>query len=148
MDNEFRPVYDELYRSYRRPSEVLVRLKDESFRAAGMISDSIEKVQGELEDRKLPRLREDAKYFLLLNLVEMVYVPLREQENRLGGRPLLQDLREGFQEDIRTIAYSAARAAADEGQNDISCHRVIDTLHSSWERLNSAVTRMWEKRLS
>jgi hypothetical protein len=146
MNNEFRPVYRKLYSSYRRPSEVLLRLRDESFRAARIVSESIEKVQGELEESKLPRLREDAKYFLLLNLVEMVYVPLREQENSIG-RPRLQDLREGFQADIRTIAYSAARAAAEEGQEEISCHRVIDTLHDTWGRLNSAVTRMWEKRL-
>lgn len=146
MDNEFRPVYEKLYSSYRRPSEVLLRLRDESFRAARMVSESIEKVQGELEDSRLPRLREDAKYFLLLNLVEMVYVPLREQQNPIG-RPRLQDLREGFQEDIRTIAYSAARAAVEERQDEISCHRVIDALHNTWERLNSAVTRMWEKRL-
>jgi hypothetical protein len=148
MDNEFRPVYEKLYRSYRRPSEVLLRLRDESFRAARMVSESIEKVQGELANSNLPQLREDAKYFLLLNLVEMVYVPLREQQNPFGGRPRLEDLREGFQEDIRNIAYSAAQAAVEEGQAEISCHRVIDTLHNTWERLNSAVTRMWEKRLT
>jgi len=142
MDNEFRPVYEKLYTSYRSPSEVLLRLRDESFRAARMVSESIENVQDELEERKLPRLREDAKYFLLLNLVEMVYVPLCAQQVPPGCRPLVQDL--GFQEDIRTIAYSAARAAANEGQNDISCHRVIDTLPNTWESLISPVTRMWK----
>src|ERR1022692_4789249 len=79
MDEDFRPIYEKLYKSYRRPPTVVERLKGDTLSAGRDFKEAIDQVQVELQRRQLPQLREDAKYFLLLNLIEMVYVPLAEE---------------------------------------------------------------------
>lgn len=144
MDEDFRPIYERLYRSYERPRDVLHRLRGEAFRAGRDVTKAIEEVQGELERRLLPQLREDAKYFLLLNLIEMVYVPLAEESPSIN----IRDLRPRLQDDIKTIAIAASEDARSRGENSVSTHAVVDALHNTWNKLNSAVSRVWEKKRS
>jgi hypothetical protein len=143
MNDEFRPIYEKLYRSYQRPSRVLYRLRGGTFRASKEVTEAIEQVQRELKSKELPQLREDAKYFLLLNLVEMVYVPLSEENPSAN----IRELRPALQEDIKTIAHAASEEASQRGEKSVSAHTVIDTLHGAWDKLNSAVGRIWEKEM-
>jgi hypothetical protein len=84
MDDQFRPIYERLYEGYRRTSTILPRYGGETLAVAKEVSDVIEQVQSQLELDQLPTLREDAKYFLLLCLVEMIYVPLREDNPQMS----------------------------------------------------------------
>lgn len=73
MDDQFRPIYERLYEGYRRTSTILPRYGGETLAVAKEVSDVIEQVQSQLELDQLPTLREDAKYFLLLCLVEVSF---------------------------------------------------------------------------
>jgi hypothetical protein len=142
MDDQFRPIYERLYEGYRRTSTILPRYGGETLAVAKEVSDVIEQVQSQLELDQLPILREDAKYFLLLCLVEMIYVPLREDNPQMSRFELQND----FSDDIKTIAVAASQEAKQQNEQFISTHVVVDTLHSSWDRLKSGVRQLWEKK--
>ena len=141
MDNQFRPIYERLYESYRTTSTILPRYSGDSLAAAGAISKEIEEVQDDLRRDQLPQLREDAKYFLLLCLVEMVYVPIRLEAPQEGRFELVRS----FSEDIKTIAFTASQEAKEKNRDFISTHMVVDALHNSWDKLNSGINSLWER---
>jgi len=142
MDDQFRPIYQTLYEGYRQTSTILPRYGGETLAVAKAVSEAIEQVQRQLQFDQQPILREDAKYFLLLCLVEMIYVPLREENPADPHFELLAD----FSDDIKTIASNASQEARRQNEQFISTHVIIDTLHGSWDRLKSGVRRLWEKK--
>jgi hypothetical protein len=141
MDDKFRPVYKSLFESYGTTAAILPRYSGDSLAAAGAISKEIEGVQDELELDQLPRLREDAKYFLLVCLLEIVYIPLK---GAAPGQGLLAIV-PGFSEDIKTIALAASQQAKQQNLDFVSTHMVVDALHNNWTKLKSGVDALWEK---
>ena len=141
MDDKFRPVYESLYKSYGATATILPRYSGDSLAIAGAISKEIEGVQDELKLDQLPQLREDAKYFLLVCLLEIVYIPLRVST---PGQSLL-GIVPGFSEDIKTIAFAASQEAKQQNREFVSTHMVVDALHNNWNRLKSGVDALWER---
>jgi hypothetical protein len=141
MDDKFRPVYEGLYKSYGTTATILPRYSGDSLAAAVAISKEIDEVQGALRLDQLPQLREDAKYFLLVCLLEIVYIPLRVAARGQS----LQGTVPGFLEDIKTIALAASQQARQQNLEFVSTHMVVDALHNNWNRLRSDVDALWEK---
>ena len=103
---------------------------------------------GLFESRRL-RLRADAKYFLLLNFVQMVLAPVR-----LRGRRGNPELTSSLVDDINLIVNEAARQqqirerdAARQGlaseQYYLSGHAVLEAVANNWGNLKLNSFRIW-----
>ena len=81
------------------------------------------------------RLRDDAKAFLLGNLVSMIALPVAE-----GGKISEAELSEALRHDV-SLLVSEAKA---DSENEISGHAIIDALSSNWNRLRTTALNVWE----
>lgn len=87
MDAEFNDIYQSLFQSYGHTTTITSRYPGNILAIARQVSKALEQIQGDLERSNSPVLREDAKYFILLCLIEMIYIPLsREAAGTLGNR--------------------------------------------------------------
>ena len=82
------------------------------------------------------QLRPDARLFLLLNIHQMVALPLSYEVGRENPVNLDSVLRT----DLSTI-LQAAREESKEGE--ISGHNVINAISSTWEKLQISKLEIW-----
>jgi hypothetical protein len=113
-------------------------------RFASEIADAIDEM---IESKKLrQRVRPDAKYFLLVNLHQMIAIPylfafepVERYEKGLG------DLRNAFRHDIDLILSSAVDLQKTGGRSneEISAHDIIRSIDRSWKELMTAKFDIW-----
>jgi hypothetical protein len=123
MDQIKRQIYSKLYDSY----PILPCDMD-------WVRGTINDVTGIFAEEKGVYLREDAKYFLLINFAQMVAVPLRESVDR---NRLTHDLKH----DTNLLLESAASARKD--RNEISGHDLVDALSKNWAELEVMKFDFW-----
>ena len=140
MDAEYRDVFEAMYTRRISPSipppgppgqdELIVR-------------HAIDDADARLFQSRQQRLRADAKYFLLLNFMQMVFAPVR-----LLGRDVTAELTSSLVADINLVVNEAARRqqilpglAAE--QSDVSGHAVLEAVSNRWRDLNLSSFRIW-----
>src|SRR5216683_2740954 len=120
MDSEYNAIFSTLYKPLPnillgpRASRVLQERFQRSSEGA-IVREAID----EVENVRGYRLRPDAKYFLFVNLMQMVVIPIQ-----VRGGLRLEDLRPALRSDVALIVDQAARQA--EGR-EISGHVVLET---------------------
>lgn len=123
MDQTIRQIYTKLYDSYpTSPGDVdWVR---------GTISDVTFAFTGE----KKVLLREDAKYFILVNFAEMIARPLRE---KVAPDRLAYDLKH----DLKLLLDSASFIRKEK--EEISGHDIVNALAKNWAELEVMKLDLW-----
>src|ERR1700678_4295528 len=132
-----------------KPSKPREYPPDEAARAVRV---TIEEADRELTATEGLRLRSDARYFLLLNMTEMVVRPIhmREGEPPFAG-PSVQ-LESVLLGDVRLLVSDAARrhnerqaslARVRPPDREISGHSVVEALAANWTRLKLNSYRVW-----
>lgn len=139
MRAEFYDIYEELSSSYcqevvdwKRPDNTWERGLADVIRT--MIGDVARDVT--LEER----LRPDAKYFLLINMHQMILLPLLHSQNkrRPAGEALLGIIRR----DLSTILLAAAAEGGNESK--ISGGAVLRAVSKLWDTLGVHGKLWWK----
>jgi hypothetical protein len=123
MNQEVRQTYTELYKSFASPRD-----------DAAWVRETIDQVASLFTKEKNLRLREDAKYFLLINFAEMIVHPLRE-------RLQLERLKHDLSHDLKVLVNSAAYIG--RAKEEISGHDIIDALSKNWTELDVMKLELW-----
>jgi hypothetical protein len=100
-----------------------------------LVDDAITEITSELGLRD--RLRSDARFFLLVNLHQMVLLPLSYSEQMPRPRASLE---KDIRDDIRTILETAGEQS---NQREISGHIVINVLSNVWKDLRVTKLNLW-----
>jgi len=131
----FRPMFDDL-----TPRQI-----------RAMVNDTRRAIDAEVASRGVP-LRTDAKYFLLVNFVEMVLLPIsivRAQGLYKQGENIIteEQMRNDLQNDVREILNEAVSkkqtqveelswAERDKPEHrEITSHDVLDAIGSAWNKI-------------
>ena len=139
MRPEYYETYRELmdlYRITQTEAELIrgpKRRRYPSVRALRIVDEALEEAIGELQLTR--RLRPDARHFLLVNLHQMVALPL---EYPFGYRG--EALEGELVRDLRTILEEARTEARDD---EISGHDVINSLSRVWDKLSTTARNVW-----
>ena len=143
MDEIYRDIYSQIYDSVQRePNEERrfgVFWLDQSANLpfnAGTIRLMIDAAEREAYAGKRQRLRPDAKVFLLINLLEMVAVPVS-----FSGKGRNLDLGSLLFADTVTLLRRAADEATD---GEVSSHAVLKAVANNWQKLNLSGLKLWE----
>jgi hypothetical protein len=140
---EFYDIYKELYEIYRvsqyergyfpPPYRRLMSPRFDIL-AFRRIEDAITDTLGEL--RLVRQLRPDARLFLLLNIHQMVALPLSYEVTPESESNLDSALRE----DLSTILQAASEESK---EGEISGHNVINAISRTWEKLQISKLEIW-----
>jgi hypothetical protein len=152
MDEIYRDIYSRIYDSVQpernQERELNTYWRDQSLDSpldAGTIRLMIDEAEreayrnrGERLLTRVPpeRLRPDAKVFLLINLLQMVAVPVQLSQR---GRNI--DLRRVLFADTVTLLRSAEDEATG---NEVSSHAVLKAVAKNWQKLNLSGLKLWE----
>lgn len=127
MQQTHRTAYSELYSAYGQGSESVPWVRS----AIETVSARLWPQSGGLPVQRV-RLREDAKYFLLVNLTEMVVKPLQGiSQARLQA---------AVDHDLQLLLSAAAHMA---NSAEISGHAVVDALSRVWSQLEINHFGLW-----
>ena len=143
MDEIYRDIYSRIYDSARiEPNEELqlnsywMNQPLNSPLDAGTIRSMIDAAERETFAGKTQRLRPDAKVFLLINLLQMVAVPVLASgkgRNLELGRLLFDD------------TITLVRRAADQAKGqEVSSHAVLTAVANNWQKLKLSDLKLWE----
>jgi len=142
MDLEYREIFSMLYSPFTSrysTTRWLSRILSERF-TRGPEASAVRQAIDEAEEKLLSAkgqggIRADAKYFLLINLMQMVVVPAR-----VRGSIGLEELRRLLSSDVAFLVNEAARQA--EGR-EISGHVILETVATRWRQLQLSNFRIW-----
>jgi hypothetical protein len=139
MRPEFYDVYRDLNELYRRPRfdlrfarrlGVLSNIRD-----LRIVDKAITETVGDLGLSSA--LRPDARLFLLVNIHQMLVLPLAYAERlRLARLPVNEIVRD----DVRTILKAAREESNEE---EISGHAVVNAVSRVWRQLRSTELEVW-----
>jgi len=145
MRKEFYGVYKDLYEIYARyysmPEEWFPFIREPWLRLADIrsvrwVTESIEQAISDLN--LADRLRPDARYFLLVNLHQMVALPLIHPKVKdLDFGQLEADLKS----DARTILSAAIETS--EGGQEITASGLLKVISSQWDKLRVTAWEVW-----
>ena len=123
MDQTNRKTYAELYKTYPSPAADVA-----------WVRETINRVGFAFAAEKEILLREDAKYFLLINFTEMIAYPLRD---RIDHGRLMQALDHDLRLLLNSIAFKV------RPKHEISGHAIIDALSKSWKEMDVMKLGLW-----
>lgn len=144
MDSAYKEIFEKLYQSVPDPRypnleyRLFARLpylpSDDSI----AIRQAIDDAEAELIRSSRRGIRADAKYFLLVNLMEMVFLPMQ-----LRGRNFREELRPALRDDLNLLVNDAARLQEQrEGtpggavtlpeETELSGHSVLEAIALNW----------------
>ena len=130
MRSEFYEVYRDLAEAYRASVRSAPGL-----RALRAVDDAMTETIDRLDLSRV--VRPDAMLFLLVNMHQMLALPL-EHPNAL--RLERASLAEIARSDLRAILESSLKEAKN---GEISAHRVIDSVSRGWRELRTARIDVW-----
>lgn len=140
MDREFKNIYSALYslpsnyppRAIRSPQSPLY------FEEELVIRSAIEHAETGLSERG-QRLRADARYFLLVNISEMIILPIQMRGNIPMG--IINDM---LRDDVNSIVNAAVRIEPEARRfPEISGHAVLEAIATTWKNLKLTELRVW-----
>ena len=148
MDDRFRSVFSEQAEVYRA-SQVFVDIGrfarfypyEYAARSLAMVDEAIESAVASLDGEF--ELRSDARVFLLVNLHQMVAVPLSHPESpvELGDK-----LGSGLRRDAALILNAAVEDSAEEQQREITSSAILRTIPRVLGDLFLKEWRLWDQR--
>ena len=141
MDEQFRPIYDDIYAARTAPSRAL-RAFDERLTLGqsdvSLVRDAIETAEHQEPNGR--RLREDAKAFLAVNFQDLVVAPIK----RAGAAPD-HELASDVKHDVFLLVSAASSDPATGPGAEISGHAIVDSLSRNWADLRISRFRLWEQ---
>lgn len=155
MEAAYRDIFETMYT--RRPSPSFPNLEreylplflypfgpDELF-----VRQAIDEADAGLFQSRRRKLRADAKYFLLLNFMQMVFAPVR-----LRGGGVTAELTSSLVADIDLVINEAARqqeirerdsesSGLAPEPSDVTGHAVLEAVATNWGNLRLSSFRIW-----
>jgi hypothetical protein len=169
MDPGYGSIFQNLYSArpdtgYAGQVSAAVGPDPESANETEVIRQAIDAAEAELRRSTSQTLRSDARYFLLINLLQMVFVPFRRRGRTFltgeayagispGPEPgTFAELTSYLRDDLRLILNDAARRQ--EGPqyslapqaSEISSHLVMEAIVANWSQLRLNSFRIWGER--
>jgi hypothetical protein len=143
MENQYREIFSLLYGPVTRvvdypPGEsvrVLYQTLPRERPYQETEDDVVRQVIDEVERDGHYSIRPDAKYFLFVNLMQMVMIPLQLRERRN-----LDDVRSLLRPDVGLVVRDAARRTRGE---EISGHIMLESVAANWKNLKLSDLRIW-----
>jgi len=141
MDDIYRDIYSRLYYGSDGGSLRLYTTDQATWLALpgtpGALRRSIDEAELSLATQRRIRLRPDAKFFLFVNLWQMVALPIQ-----LAGRVQASEIEGILSHDINLLLNEAS-SETKEGE-EVSGHAVLDAFSRSWKRLSLSEFGLWE----
>lgn len=134
MDRNLYAIYEELSDRYQY---FQMRFGQTAFRR--ILADVGDEVL--IQGLAKKPLRPDAKLFLLINLTEMVVIPVLDPRNQRKVDE--NELRAAIRDDVRMLV---ATADEDGRGNEISSGDILRAVASHWDRLRINQIRFWGAR--
>jgi hypothetical protein len=136
MREEFYKAYEDLYFEYVDEQYLIRRrpylLSKEYYKII------IIKIRISIEEAdKENKLRPDAKYFLLVNFDHLIVRPLFERRPYQKG---FYEIEKAIEADISTI-FSTAKQEPE--QDEISGHKIMNTINKLWKDLKTTRLELW-----
>jgi hypothetical protein len=139
-----RPEYYEIYRELTELYRVIQgdaewmrgfrRRRYPSVHSLRIVDEALEAAIGEMQLTR--RLRPDARHLLLINLHQMITLPLEYPFGYPDEAPLDRELAR----DIHIILEEARAESRDE---EISGHDIINSLSRVWDKLSTTSRNVW-----
>ena len=138
MRDEFYGVFRELEDAYLSP--ITKRALPAGLRRPANIRllRAVRNSVSEAEQASDVQLRPDARYFLIVNLHQMVALPLSHPKVKRVDSHMLQ---EHLTADVQTILDNVNREGLP--QQEISGHAIVDSLSSVWSKLRTTRFEVW-----
>jgi hypothetical protein len=149
MDPQYRDIFQLLYKQEPEPRYWVAQappLVDDS----SVLHRTIDNVDEELFRSRRRRIRADAKYFLYVNFMEMVFLPIRIR----GRYP--EELITSLRADLELVVNDAARLqevrerrqgsgseALSPFEPELSGHSVLESVALNWRNLKLSDLRIW-----
>ena len=172
MDPAYGSIYQNLYSAqsetgYAGQYRAAVGPEPQLARDTETIRRAIDAAEAEIARSTGQTLRSDARYFLLVNLMQMVLLPFRLHEGPLSTRGVFgepgsfsgggtsDDLISSLGDDLKLILrYAAGRQGQGGGfqyssatqDREISSHLVMEAVVANWSQLKLASFRIWGER--
>jgi hypothetical protein len=168
MHQEFKDLYQKLYEefsAFRWPYPAVLQPVFDLLTTEQVwtMVDDTRKAIDDAEANESVKLRSDAKYFLLLNFVEMVLLPIsivREKGLYEPGAKIVTEgqMREDLKTDIGQIIKEAINKRDTEVEalpwnerdkqeyREITGHNVIDAISEAWEKIKYNEYLYWASR--
>ena len=123
MDQTIRQIYSKLYDTYpTSPGDVI------------WVRRAIDDTTSAFAKERKVLLREDAKYFILINFAEMIVSPMRQ---RVEHDRLMHDLKH----DTRLLLETATLDR--KNKEEISGHDIVNALSKNWGELDVMKLDVW-----
>jgi hypothetical protein len=155
MDSEYRAIFERLYQPVPDPSYDKLEyrlfawspyLQSEDGIA---VRQAIDAADAELLKSSGRKIRADAKYFLFLNLMEMVFLPMQ-----IRGRSFREELGPALRADLNLLVNDAVRlqerreripgeAVMLPQEPELSGHSVLEAIALNWRQLKLSDLRVW-----
>jgi len=148
MDQEYHEIYRKMYEEYGslRP-QYGVRLSRvfEDPGSQGELRSAVTRIKsaidGYVETRDSLSIRPDAKYFLLSNFVQVILIPVIAADAYADVKQLLEDAAA----DVTIVLDEATQSTADERDEGVSSHDIIQSINNVWYRLKLTDALQWMK---
>lgn len=141
MDKQFREIYREQIELYRglqvRTEPWFLGAERRNLRALAIVTEAIEEGASVLPDHLT--LRPDARLFLLINLHQIVTMPLSD---RRSPTELSSDVEDGIKSDVKTIIEASTEYASN--RQEIAASHVVWGLANVLDKLSLRSWRLWE----
>jgi hypothetical protein len=155
MDSEYKAIFERLYQPV--PDPRYDRLEYRLFAWSPYLQtedgiavrQAIDAADAELLKSNRRRIRADAKYFLFLNLMEMVFLPMQMRGISLGeerGPALRADLNLLVNDAVRLQERREripGEAVILPEEPELSGHSVLEAIALNWRQLKLSDFRIW-----
>lgn len=146
MDKQFYRIYSELGEVYRATQAGGMRapfvpgifIDNASLRSLAIVTEAIEQAMSKLEGRY--SLRPDARLFLMVNLHQLVALPLSQRDSPVE---MNAEIEAGIKQDAIRIIEMAAESAG--YRNDIPASHIMWGTAKILDELNLKSWRIWDR---
>jgi len=145
MDEEYYQIYREMYETYSLPGlpgpffSYRGRFLRNS-RRQGELRSAVTKIKGAIDGYAETRdgfgIRPDAKYFLIVNFVQVILVPIIAARDSMSTDQLLEDAAA----DIKVVLDEAAKGS---DEREMSSHDIIQSINNVWYQLKLTDALLW-----
>jgi hypothetical protein len=161
MDPSYERIFEDLYnlqsgRDVPGRAQIREAARFPSNEPFTRVRETIDDADRRLSDREGLHLRSDARFFLLLNLTEMVARPIQMRAGLPPFEGPSAELGSMLSGDLDLLLSDAARrhtarqpylsAGRQEPDREISGHSVVEALAANWTRLKLNSYRIWGER--
>jgi hypothetical protein len=155
MDSEYKAIFERLYQPV--PDPRYDKLEYRFFAWAPYLQgedglavrQAIDAADAELLQSSRRRIRADAKYFLFVNLMQMVFLPMQ-----IRGRSFREELQPALRADLNLLVNDAVRRQEQRERTpgeavmlpeepELSGHSVLEAIALNWRQLKLSDFRIW-----